>query len=250
MVVNFANLNCKESPTLVLRNLDGTPLQTLGYAFNVELDLAYNEVSTLTFSLPKYVDGEKTPHYDDVVGMRIVDLINCGQFILIDPQESDDGIRCVKECKAYSLEYEFAKKNIYLEAGTYNLFDGISTANPDTIIGRILERLPVLFHRVFPAPLFCLASQESGLSSLGALRRTTEGYKINNCFAALQINLNGRAGLSGASPTAHPCGFLPQEQVYITISPLVWQWLSYLEVPQFFLRWRGVAEACAFLNRF
>ena len=48
----------------------------------------------------------------------------------------------MKECKAYSLEYEFAKKNIYLEAGTYNLFDGISTANPDTIIGRILERLP------------------------------------------------------------------------------------------------------------
>lgn len=142
MVVKFADLDCMSPPTMILRNLDGTPIQTLGYAFGVELDLNYNEVSTLSFQLPKYVDGKKTPHYDEVVGLRIVDVLGCGQFVLVDPQENDEEPKCIKTCKAYSLEYEFAKKNIYLEGGTYNFFDGTNTHNPDTIIGRILERMP------------------------------------------------------------------------------------------------------------
>ena len=65
------------------------------------------------------MNGVKTPHYDDVVGMKIIDLKDCGQFILVDPEESSNGISTIKSCKAYSLEYEFTKKNIYLEEGTY-----------------------------------------------------------------------------------------------------------------------------------
>lgn len=142
MVVNFADLKCLEPPLLILRNLDGEAIQTLGTAFNIEVELSYNEVSQISFSVPEYVDGIRTAHYDDIVGMRIVDLVGCGQFILVNPQEEFDGVKRIKSCQGYSLEYEFSKKNIYLEAGTYNLYDGIDTSNEDTIIGRIRERLP------------------------------------------------------------------------------------------------------------
>lgn len=139
MVVDFSTFDCTQKPTLILKNLDGTPIQTLGYALRCSVDLAYNEISTLTFELPARVDGIAVPHYDEVVGMKIVELVGCGQFLLIDPEEEDDRICKIKTCKAYSLEYEFAKKDIFLESGTFNFFDGINTNNPNTIVGRIRE---------------------------------------------------------------------------------------------------------------
>ena len=141
MVVSFPSIN-ETDYVLILKNLDGTEIQTLGYAHNVVLDLSYNEVSSISFDLPNQVDGNKTPGYSSVVGMKTVDLLGVGQFILVDPVERDDGIVKVKSCKGYSLEYEFAKKEIYIEEGTFNFFDGISTSNPDTVIGRIVEVMP------------------------------------------------------------------------------------------------------------
>lgn len=142
MVIDFSKVNCSDRPMLLLKNLDGTTIDVIGFAFNVEADLAYNEISSISFDVPSFVDNECVPYYDKIVGMRIVELVGVGQFLLVDPSEENDGIRAVKSCKGYSLEYEFTKKSIYLEAGTYNFFSGINSLNSDTIIGRIKEKLP------------------------------------------------------------------------------------------------------------
>lgn len=140
MVVDFAKVNVKEQPLLILQNMDDTPIGVLKYAFNVEADLCYNEVSTLSFELPGYVDGKQTPNYEKVVGMRIIDLKDYGRFLLVDPKTESDGVREVKSCTAYSLEYEFTFKKLVLTAGTYNLWNPI--APNDTIIGMILDLMP------------------------------------------------------------------------------------------------------------
>lgn len=142
MVIDFSTLPKpgKDKPVLILRNLDGRAIQTLGYSFNVHAELSYNEVSTLEFDLPAYVDGVKTPHYDSVVGARMIEFVGCGRFILVDPEETTDGVRRVKHCKAYSLEYEFAKKDFFLESGTYCFYDPLRQEN--TIIARIIEKMP------------------------------------------------------------------------------------------------------------
>lgn len=140
MVVDFSALDFKERPTLVLKNLDGTYIQPLAFAFNVQAKLMYNEVSEITFELPAYVDSKKTPHYDDVVGMRLIDWIGVGQFILVNPSRKNDGISEIKSCTAYSLEYEMTYKKIFLEEGTYNFWNPV--VKEDTIIGRILEVMP------------------------------------------------------------------------------------------------------------
>lgn len=140
MVIDFSAIDFREKPVLVLRNLDGTPLQTLGYAYNLNAEICYNEVSTITFDLPEMVDGEKTPHYDDVIGTRIVDVVGWGQFVLADPSEEKDGVKTIKSCKAYSLEYELTYKQMSLEENTYNFWNPV--APDETVIGIILSYLP------------------------------------------------------------------------------------------------------------
>jgi len=139
LVIDFSKLNLKEKPTLVLKNLDGTAIQTLGFAFNVNGDLCYNEVSTINFDIPATENGQSVPNYENVVGMKIVDLVDIGQFILIDPVTNSSDGKEIKHCKAYSLEYEWVKKGFFLEAGTFNFYDPLAPEN--TIIGRLLEKM-------------------------------------------------------------------------------------------------------------
>lgn len=140
MVINFSNVNYKERPVLILKNAGGTPLGVLGYAESISPDVKYNETSSIEFEIPAFVDGVPVPHYDDIIGMRVIELQDIGQFTLVSPETTSDGISEKKACKGYSLEYEFAYKKITLEEGTYKFFD---TATPkDTLLGRIMELMP------------------------------------------------------------------------------------------------------------
>lgn len=140
MIVNFSNFDAKERPLLILKNASGSVIGVLGYAYNIDLDIKLNETSKITFDIPFKVDGEEVPYYDDIIGMRIVELKGIGQFTLIDPQVSDDGISKIKSCTGYSLEYEFAYKKLTLPSDTYNFYD--ITANENTLMSIILEKMP------------------------------------------------------------------------------------------------------------
>lgn len=140
MVVNFASVDLREPPVLILKNANGTPLGVLGNARNVSIDIKYNETSMLEFELPERVDGIKTPFYDLVNGMSLVELQGIGQFTVVDPSEVDDGLVRRKVCKAYSLEYELTYKTITIPEGTYNFWNPLGTG--ESVLGMILERLP------------------------------------------------------------------------------------------------------------
>ena len=141
MVIDFSKIGVvKEQPTLVLYNADDTAIQTLGYAFGLKANICYNEMSTITFDIPAYVDGEPTPHYDDIIGMRIIDMIGWGRYVLMNPSTKNDGVKEIKSCKAYSLEFELTYKKVFLEESTYNFWNPLSP--DDTILGIILSDLP------------------------------------------------------------------------------------------------------------
>lgn len=133
MVVDFSKINTKENPVIILKNTAGKAIGVLGSAMNVSADIKYNEASVLEFNLPAVINGTETPYYNSVVGMRVVEFQDVGQFILMNPKESGDGIKAYKSCKAYSLEFEFTFKKITLESGTYNLW------NPAAPGGTILD---------------------------------------------------------------------------------------------------------------
>lgn len=140
MVVDFSKLDLQEQPVLILKNTAGVPIGTLGSAMNITADIKYNEASVLEFEVPAQVDGVDTPHYDAVIGMRIIELQDIGQFILINPKEVGDGVKKIKYCKAYSLEYEFTFKKLSLASSTYNFWNPVT---PDsTLMQIILELMP------------------------------------------------------------------------------------------------------------
>lgn len=140
MVIDFRNLNFSERPTLILRNMDLIPFGVLGKAFNIKANLKFNEVSELTFDYPAQDNGELTPFFDDIKAMNIIDLKDCGQFILKSADIKTDGIRKIKSCTAYSLEFEMTYKQFFAEKGTYNLWNPV--APNGTIIGMILQDMP------------------------------------------------------------------------------------------------------------
>lgn len=140
MVVDFSQLNLRERPLLILKNTAGEPIGLLGYARNVTMDIKYNETSVVEFEIPAIVDGESTPFYNSVGGLRTLEVAGVGQFILVNPKEVGDGVKRYKSCKGYSLEYEFVFKKITIENGTYNFWNPVT---PDsTLLGMILEEMP------------------------------------------------------------------------------------------------------------
>ena len=140
MVVDFSKIDLREPPMLILKNTTDVPIGVLGYAMNITADIKYDEASVIEFNLPAQVDGEPTPYYDAVIGMRIVELQNIGQFILVNPKETGDGVKKIKACKGYSLEYEFTFKKLSLANATYNFWNPVT---PDsTLLGIILELMP------------------------------------------------------------------------------------------------------------
>lgn len=140
MVIDFSKIDMRKRPNFILRNLDNTKIGVLGHILNPSGVINYNEISEISFEYPAYDNGEKLDEYDLLTSMRIIDVEGYGQFILQKPIESDDIVKKVKSCKAYSLEYELSGKKITLEEGTYNFWNPLSPES--TIIGIILSEVP------------------------------------------------------------------------------------------------------------
>lgn len=140
IVIDFSTLNPKEPPVLILRNKSGKAICLLSNAVEVSIDLKYNEVSTLTFSIASHVNEQPTECFDKIIGLRVVELRNVGLFVLMNPETSSDGIVEKKKCTCYSLEHEFVDKQIYMESGTFNFWNPFE---PDkTVLGEILRLMP------------------------------------------------------------------------------------------------------------
>lgn len=140
MVVDFSKINMKESPVLLLKNASEHIIAPLMSVLSFKAQLYFNEVSVLTFDVPKCFDGQNVEGYDKIQGMRIVEWKDVGSFILSNPVIIDEGISEKKQCKAYSREYEFNNKKISLENATYNFWNPVT---PDsTILGIIMSYMP------------------------------------------------------------------------------------------------------------
>lgn len=140
MNVSFQNIDLNERPMLILKNASDQNIGVLSCLTSLDVDLKYNETSTITFEVPAFFDGQPTPFYDLLVSRRVVEIPGVGQFILVNPSEVDDGITRKKTCKAYSLDYEFTFKKITIPDGVYKFWD--STAWKNTVLGMILELMP------------------------------------------------------------------------------------------------------------
>lgn len=142
MQFDFSKIDYQNERTkLVLKTAYGSVFGVIGELFDMQLSPSYNEISELSFVVPAFSHGHPTPFYEHINGMRVVELPGVGQFILQNPKITNNGLREVKECTAYSLEYETTYKNLNLAAGTYNLWNPADPSN--TIIGMFMRDNPL-----------------------------------------------------------------------------------------------------------
>lgn len=127
-----------ERPAMILYQADDTPIGYLKYAFDVSVELKYNELSTAKFSYPREVDGVPQEVYPKLTIGRIVEIVPYGKFIISDIDEQEEDGRWIASISMNSLEYELTNKQIVFAAGTYKLYS--PTDNSDSIAKFVLEK--------------------------------------------------------------------------------------------------------------
>lgn len=140
MIIDLSKINMKEQPLFLLKNKNNQIIAPLSSAHNIQGELLYNDVSTISFVIPKHYNGQDVEGYNELIGMRIIEWKDIGQFILMNPKIIGNGKYETKECTIHSLEYEFTAKKISLENATYNFWNPVTPKS--TILGIILSYMP------------------------------------------------------------------------------------------------------------
>jgi len=146
MIVDFKSISHDfygkiEQPVLMLKTPDGRAITTISNYYGLDTIFRFNDVSEVTFSVPAFYEGIPNNGYEEIHGLRLVEVEPFGDFILVNPEISNEGGKKeIKVCKAYSLEYAFNKKKIDIAAGTYNFYNPID--NTDTIMQIIVDLMP------------------------------------------------------------------------------------------------------------
>lgn len=146
MIISFKDIGFDaygnaERPVLKLKTLGGKVITTIGNYISLSPTFRFNDVSEFTFDVPAVGEnGVATPNYDRITGNKLIEVGSFGDFLLIAADETGNGIEKRKSCKAYSLEYDFNFKKIYIPDGTYCFWNPASSS--DTILSIVLEKMP------------------------------------------------------------------------------------------------------------
>ena len=149
MLVDFSSISRDyygniEQPVVTLKTPHGSVISVIP-ANSISMTCRYNDVSEVQFTVPAYIEGQKVPSYDEISGLRLVEIGDFGDFVLINPEKTNEGgIKETLQCTAYSLEYVFNYKKVDLgieeDVNTYEFYN--QTDNTDTIMGMIIEAAP------------------------------------------------------------------------------------------------------------
>lgn len=151
MAFTFDYYNRPERPIVYLANQNKKILGTL-QARNLQGDLCFNNISTISFTVYKYEDGKLTYNYEKIEETLLVNLINVGWFLINKISRNGDGVNEYLEITASSLEYEACSKLLtsfgQLGVSTdeqggldrYKLYDMYDTAH--SIIHIWLQKMP------------------------------------------------------------------------------------------------------------
>lgn len=143
--IMFDSAGSIEQPVLFLNTLTGVPICPIVDRAHLTAKFKYNDVSEISFDVADkiLVDGEwqENPCFDELRGMRTIFMEPYGVFLLVNPSISDDGIQRIKNCTAYSLEYELNYKTMPAIEGTFLFHDPTGT-NENAMTAIILEQIP------------------------------------------------------------------------------------------------------------
>ncbi|MCK9436691.1 MAG: phage tail protein [Synergistaceae bacterium] len=129
-----------EIPIFILANPDSTPLYAMGSLKDRVLNLRYNAMSTLTFTVPSIDNGTSVPYYDLIDFKRLVLVSGIGNFVITNVIKDNDGVKEAKKVTCLSLDVIFNYKKVTLFEGTYNFYDPVNPSG--TLLNELLKYVP------------------------------------------------------------------------------------------------------------
>ena len=111
---------------LILTSISRSVIGELYGFTNLEyVNIFSNDQSTISFDIPKYIDGKINKTYSEIYEKRLILLkkndIDIGYFTIEDNDENTEFENATKSIVARSEEYNLYKKKIYAIDGTYTI---------------------------------------------------------------------------------------------------------------------------------
>ena len=142
MIRNFDYYNRVENPQLILHKINRTPLADLKNAYDINYMVNLGSPMTLSFAIPKVVDGITTSFYEQIEIKNLIELVDIGIFIIDSVVVDSDGVKEIKKVSCSSYETILGKKNIVLVKNYFPFFKQADPYNENTIMGRVMRLIP------------------------------------------------------------------------------------------------------------
>lgn len=144
MIQYFDTFNTYEIPTIELHSINMQPIDTIGYAKNMQYKGRFNAMSEFSFETPSLDDnGNPLSYYDKLKYRKMIYAgEELGYFIISGIKEKNDGVTKKKYVSCKSLEFELTFPRIFQRDGSAIFYDILRPHSTDTIVGYIESKIP------------------------------------------------------------------------------------------------------------
>lgn len=142
MLAQFDSFGNFEIPQITLCNPDGRALGILSNLSDRKMNIRFNDLSDLSFTIRRGTEDCRCPVYEQVEPFRYLLLEDIGYFIITDVSESEEGGDAFKTVEASSCEYELNHIQLDYYEGTYGFYNSAPQEKTDSLMTLIMEKLP------------------------------------------------------------------------------------------------------------
>ncbi len=142
MLAQFDSFGNFEIPQITLCNPDGRALGILSNLSDRKMNIRFNDLSDLSFTIRRGTEDCRCPVYEQVEPFRYLLLEDIGYFIITDVSESEEGGEAYKTVEASSCEYELNNIQLDYYEGTYGFYSSAPQEKTDSLMTLIMEKLP------------------------------------------------------------------------------------------------------------
>ena len=142
MLAQFDSFGNFEIPQITLCNPDGRALGILSNLSDRQMNIRFNDLSDLSFTIQRGAKECRCPVYEQVEPFRYLLVDGIGYFVITDVSVSEEGNDAFKTVEASSCEYEMNNIQLGYYEGTYRFYSGDDSDPKNSLLSDIMKRLP------------------------------------------------------------------------------------------------------------
>ena len=142
MLAQFDSFGNFEIPQITLCNPDGRALGILSNLSDRQMNIRFNDLSDLSFTIQRGAKECRCPVYEQVEPFRYLLVDGIGYFVITDVSVSEEGNDAFKTVEASSCEYELNNIQLGYYEGTNRFYSGDDSDPKNSLLSDIMKRLP------------------------------------------------------------------------------------------------------------